>query len=307
MAAMTDQAVAVRARGKARTQHRAARWYGAAFVAPALIYLVALMVYPLGYSVWASLTNLRMTSPIVHFVGFDTYRESLANEQFHNSVVVTIIFLVASVTLETVLGFALALSFSRMRGSHPIMRALIMLPMMATPVTVGLIWKLMLNSDFGILGYVGELIGLGRILWLSEPGLALVSIIVMDIWQWTPFMFLILLAGLEGLPADLFEAARVDGAKSRQILMRITIPLMGRITVIAVAFRLMFAIATFDTVFVLTKGGPALGTDLITLFIQREGLVNLNIASASAVSFVVLAAVLIAVTLLFKRRLAHAR
>jgi multiple sugar transport system permease protein len=304
---MTDQTVGLRARAKPRAQGCAARWYGAAFVAPALIYLIALMIYPLGYSVWASFTNLRMTSPIVHFVGFDTYREALANEQFHNSIVVTFIFLVASVTLETVIGFALALSFSRMRGSHPIMRALIMLPMMATPVTVGLIWKLMLNSDFGILGYVGELVGFGRILWLSDPTLAVVSIIIMDIWQWTPFMFLILLAGLEGLPADLFEAARVDGAKFRQVLMRITIPLMGRITVIAVAFRLMFAIATFDTVFVLTKGGPALATDLITLFIQREGLVNLNIASASAVSFVVLAAVLIAVTLLFKRSLAHDR
>jgi multiple sugar transport system permease protein len=304
---MTDQPLDTRTSKEARRRGRAAKWYGAAFVAPALIYLAALMVYPLGYSIWASFTNFRMTSPIVHFAGFDTYREALSNEQFHNSIFVTIVFLVASVALETVIGFALALSFSKMRGSHPVMRALIMLPMMATPVTVGLVWKLMLNSDFGILAYLGELIGLGRILWLSEPNLALVSIIIMDIWQWTPFMFLILLAGLEGLPADLFEAARVDGAKSRQILTRITIPLMGRITVIAVAFRLMFAIATFDTVFVLTKGGPALATDLITLFIQREGLVNLNIAFASAVSFVVLAAVLIAAALLFRRRLAHDR
>ena len=304
---MTDQTIGTRTRLKQRSQGRSAKWYCIAFLAPALIYLTALMVYPLGYSIWASFTNFRMTSPIIHFVGFDTYRESLANEQFHNSIFVTIVFLMVSVTLETVIGFALALSFSRMRGTHSIMRALIILPMMATPVTVGLVWKLMLNSDFGILGYVGELAGFGRILWLSDPRLAVVSIIIMDVWQWTPFMFLILLAGLEGLPADLFEAAKVDGAKSRQILIRITIPLMGRITIMAVAFRLMFAVATFDTVFVLTKGGPALATDLITLFIQREGLVNLNIASASAISFVVLAAVQIAVVLLFRRGLVHGR
>jgi multiple sugar transport system permease protein len=290
-----------------RRRRGVAHRYGALFVVPALLYMGAVVLYPLLYSAWASLTNLRLTSPLTRFVGLDTYAEALGNAQLHNAVIVTAIFLASAVIAETLLGFALALSFSRMRGSHPIMRALIMLPMMATPVTVGLVWKLMLNSEFGILGYLGEVAGFGRILWLSDPTLALVSIILMDIWQWTPFMFLILLAGLEGLPADLFEAAKVDGAKPVQILWRITLPLMGRITAIAVAFRLMFAIATFDSVFVLTKGGPALGTDLITLFIQREGLVNLNIASASAVSFLVLAAVLLATTLLFRRSLGHGR
>jgi multiple sugar transport system permease protein len=291
----------------ARRRRGVAHRYGALFVVPALLYMGTVVLYPLLYSAWASLTNLRLTSPLTRFVGLDTYAEALGNAQLHNAVIVTAIFLASAVIAETLLGFALALSFSRMRGSHPFMRALIMLPMMATPVTVGLVWKLMLNSEFGILGYLGEVAGFGRILWLSDPTLALVSIILMDIWQWTPFMFLILLAGLEGLPADLFEAAKVDGAKPVQILWRITLPLMGRITAIAVAFRLMFAIATFDSVFVLTKGGPALGTDLITLFIQREGLVNLNIASASAVSFLVLAAVLLATTLLFRRSLGHGR
>jgi multiple sugar transport system permease protein len=290
-----------------RRRRRAEDRYGVLFVVPALLYMGAVVIYPLLYSAWAGLTNLRLTSPLTRFVGLDTYAEALGNAQLHNAVIVTAIFLLAAVVAETVLGFALALSFSRMRGSHPIMRALIMLPMMATPVTVGLVWKLMLNSEFGILSYLGELAGFGPILWLSDPTLALVSIILMDIWQWTPFMFLIMLAGLEGLPADLFEAAKVDGAKALQILIRVTLPLMCRITAIAVAFRLMFAIATFDSVFVLTKGGPALGTDLITLFIQREGLVNLNIASASAVSFLVLAAVLLATTLFFRRSLGHGR
>jgi multiple sugar transport system permease protein len=129
----------------------------------------------------------------------------------------------------------------------------------------------------------------------------------MDVWQWTPFMFLIVLAGLEGLPKEPIESAQVDGANRWQTLLFVILPLMRRIIMIAVAFRLMFAIATFDTVYVLTKGGPARATDLVSLFIQREGFVNLNIASASAISFLVLIAVLVVSTVLFKRDLADVK
>jgi multiple sugar transport system permease protein len=187
------------------------------------------------------------------------------------------------------------------------MRALLLLPLMATPVSVGLVWKLMLNSDFGIIVHAGSALGAGDVPWLADPTMAVVSIILMDVWQWTPFMFLILLAGLEGLPADLFEAAEIDGANRWHVLVGITLPLMAPIIAIALVFRFMFAIATFDSVFVLTKGGPALATDLITLFIQREGLMNLNVASASAASFLVLIIVFVAIRLMFRGVLASAR
>jgi len=278
-----------------------------AFVGPGFLYILLIVIYPLGFSLWASFTNMRLTSPIARFVGLDTYAQALGNEIFRESLIVTGLFLVTVVVLEFILGFALAFSFSRMRGTHPVMRALLLLPVMATPVSVGLIWKLMLNSDFGIITSWGELLGFGRVLWLSDPVLAFMSIVIMDVWQWTPFMFLILLAGLEGLPREPLESAAVDGASPLQSLVHVTLPLMKRIIVIAVVFRLMFAIATFDTVYVLTKGGPARATDLVTLFIQREGFVNLNIAFASAVSFLVLIAVLIATTLLFKRELSDAK
>jgi multiple sugar transport system permease protein len=280
---------------------------GAAFVGPAFCYIMLIVIYPLLYSLWASFTNLRLTSPITNFVGLDTYAQALSSEIFRDSLVVTALFLLASVVLEFILGFALAYSFSRMERTHPVMRALLLLPVMATPVSVGLVWKLMLNSDFGIVAGWGQLFGGGNILWLSDPTLAVLSIVVMDVWQWTPFMFLILLAGLEGMPKEPLEAAQVDGANQWQTLFRVTLPLMRRIIVIAVVFRLMFAIATFDTVYVLTKGGPARATDLISLFIHREGFVNLNIASASAISFLVLIAVLAITILLFKRDLADAK
>jgi multiple sugar transport system permease protein len=128
----------------------------------------------------------------------------------------------------------------------------------------------------------------------------------MDVWQWTPFMFLVLLAGLESLPREPFESAEVDGASWWQTLTLVTLPMLRRVATVAIVFRLMFAIATFDSVFVLTKGGPARATDIITLFIHREGFVNLNISFASAVSFLLLIVVLAVVTLLFRRSLASA-
>ncbi|MGF7158813.1 multiple sugar transport system permease protein [Rhodoligotrophos appendicifer] len=274
---------------------------GLLFFAPAAVFLLVTLIYPLLFSLYASFTNLRLTSPITRFVGFDTYAMVLSGSLFRSSLFLTVIFLVAAIALEFVIGFALALSFKSMRRTHPILRALLMLPLMATPVSVGLIWKLMLNSDFGIISYAGQQLGLGTLLWLADPMLSMVSVIIMDVWQWTPFMFLILLAGLEGLPEDVFEAAEVDGSRSFNLLWNVTLPLMARIIVIALAFRIMFAIATFDTVFVLTKGGPARATDLITLLIQREGLVNLNVASASAMSFLVLLLVTILSAITFKR------
>jgi len=274
---------------------------GLLFFAPAAVFLLVTLIYPLLFSLYASFTNLRLKSPITRFVGFDTYAMVLSGSLFRSSLFLTVIFLVAAIALEFVIGFALALSFKSMRRTHPILRALLMLPLMATPVSVGLVWKLMLNSDFGIISYAGQQLGLGTLLWLADPMLSMVSVIIMDVWQWTPFMFLILLAGLEGLPEDVFEAAEVDGSRSFNLLWNVTLPLMARIIVIALAFRIMFAIATFDTVFVLTKGGPARATDLITLLIQREGLVNLNVASASAMSFLVLLLVTILSAITFKR------
>ena len=283
---------------------RAAR-QGLRFFLPAGVFLTVILIYPMLYSLYASLTNMRLTSPITRFVGLDTYWSVLTNSAFGSSLALTLIFLVAAISLEFLIGFALALSFKSMRHTHPILRALLMLPLMATPVSVGLVWKLMLNSDFGIVPYIGQQLGFGTLLWLANPVLSMVSVIIMDVWQWTPFMFLILLAGLEGLPEEVFEAAEVDGSRSFDLLIHITLPLMSRIIAVALAFRVMFAIATFDTVFVLTKGGPARATDLITLLIQREGLVNLNVALASAMSFLVLLMVTAFSAFTFKRVLTN--
>lgn len=274
---------------------------GYALICPAMALIAAIAIYPLIYATWASFTNLRMTSPVWRYDFVGTYNGVISSSIFHHSLFVTAVFIAAAIILEFFIGFALALSFNAMRYTHPLLRALIMLPVMATPVSVGLIWKLMLNSDFGIITQLGEVLGLGRIPWLSNPSLALVSVVVMDVWQWTPFVFLILLAGLEALPKDVYEAAEIEGASWGQTFFLLTVPLVRPIMMLALVFRLMFAVATFDTVFVLTKGGPARATDLITLYLQRDGLVNLNLASASAASFLLLIVIYAGTKLLLKK------
>jgi multiple sugar transport system permease protein len=279
---------------------------GYLFAGPALAYVLLIIIYPLAYALWTSFRNTRLTSPVDQFVGLDTYALALTNPVFLDSLIVTAVFLLIAIGAEFVLGFGLALAFWRMRGTHPVLRSLLLLPIMVTPVTVGLVWKLMLNSDFGVLSRIGDMIGAGTIFWLSDPRLALAAIAIMDTWQWTPFVFLVVLAGLESLPREPFESAEVDGAGAFFTLRKVTLPLISRILMIALAFRLMFAVATFDSVFVLTRGGPARATDLVTLYIYREGFVNLNISYASAVSFLLLIAVLILVLSLFRRTIVNA-
>jgi len=279
---------------------------GYIFAGPALAYVLLIVIYPLAYALWVSFRNTRLTSPIDRFVGFDTYGLALSSMKFHHSLTVTAMFLVLAITTEFVLGLGLAMSFWRMRGIRSVLRSLLLLPVMVTPVTVGLCWKLMLNSDFGLLSHVGESIGIGRVLWLSNPRLAPFAVTLLDVWQWTPFVFLVVLAGLESLPNEPFESAEVDGAGALFTFRKITFPLIRRILMIALAFRLMFAVSTFDTVFVLTRGGPALATDLVTLYIYREGFVDLNISYASAASFLLLIAVFVLVLALFRRSIVNA-
>ena len=274
---------------------------GLCFLGPAFCYLILIIIYPMGYSLWASFTDLRLTTPGWEFVGFDTYVSALGNTVFRESLVLTVIFLSSAVVIEFILGFGLAYSFSRMKQTHSVMRALMILPLMATPVTVGLIWKLMLNSDFGIITMLTSKMGFGKVLWLSNTKVAMISVLFMDCWNWMPFMFLVLLAGFDGLPKEPFESAAVDGAGQWYTLFHVTIPLMRRVIVITLIFRLMFAVATFDSVFVLTKGGPARATDLIALFLFRQGFRNMNISFASAVSYLLLIVIFTVIFAVFRK------
>lgn len=181
----------------------------------------------------------------------------------------TLIFVVASVTLEMILGFLLALVVSGVARGKGLVRTLMILPILVPPVAIGSMWKLVYNYDFGILNQALGLVGLGPVGWLSNTDLALWSVVIVDIWHWTPLVFLILFAGIEGLPREVLEAARVDGATTWKVVRRIVLPLMAPAIAVAFVFRSILAFKVFDQIFLLTSGGPGTATEVVSLRLYR--------------------------------------
>lgn len=257
-------------------------------VTPALLVIFAVVLYPLGYAVWVSLHGARLGDLSGGSIGIDTYGDVLGDHRFWRSISVSAVFLVVAVAIELVLGMALALLFSQPAPGMAFLRGILILPVLLSPVIIGILWKLLLNQEFGVVNKALRAIGLPAAPWLTDPTWAKGSIVLMDVWQWTPFMALLLAAGLHSLPEEVLEAAHVDGARPVYRFRTIVVPLLARVIFVALAFRLVFALSTFATVYVLTQGGPDLATDLFSLFIHREGLRNFNTSYAAAASLVVL-------------------
>lgn len=257
-------------------------------VLPALLVILAVVLYPLVYALWTSFRGARLGNLSGGGFTLQTFQDVLTDHRFWRSMSVSAVFLLTAVAIELVLGMGLALLFSRRAPGMGVLRGILILPVLLSPVIVGVLWKLLLNQEFGLVNNVLRAVGLSAAPWLTDPRWAKVSIVLMDMWQWTPFMALLLTAGLQGLPSEVLEAAHVDGARPAHRLRTIVLPLMARVIFVALAFRLVFALSTFASVYVLTQGGPNLATDLFSLFIYREGLRNFNTSYAAAASLVVL-------------------
>jgi multiple sugar transport system permease protein len=238
---------------------------------PALLVLLALTVHP-------AFNLLRMSVSTIEFVEgveawtFTPWRNVellLGDWVFRTALWNTFLFVVAAVSAEMVLGFAIALLVSRLSTAKGIVRTLMVLPILVPPVAIGSMWKLMYNFEFGVFNQALMAAGLAPVSWLGSVDYALWSIVAVDIWHWTPFVFLILLAGVEALPVDVLEAARVDGANRRQMLFRIIIPLMWPAISVALMFRTIFAFKVFDEVYLLTSGGPGTATEVVALYIYK--------------------------------------
>jgi multiple sugar transport system permease protein len=253
------------------------------------IILFALTIYPLFYSLILSLHKWSITKPAPwKFVGLRNYWDIICDLVFWRIVFNTFIFTFSAVTLEFIIGMALALLFNReLRGENTLRSALV-LPMMVPPILVGLLWLFMYKKDFGIINNMLKLLNIEPIPWLSRPFTAMVAIIIADTWQWTPFMFLLLLAGLRSLPQDIYESAKIDGASLWQSFRYITIPLLKPIIAIAVIVRFMDAFRIFDKIFQLTEGGPGISTETISHYIYRHGFRYFNMGYASALSYLAL-------------------
>ena len=234
-------------------------------LAPALLLLLAIVVYPLFYGVRESFLGYRYGHSIGS-VGLQNYKDLLSDPYFRDALWVTLKFVFLAVTLETVLGLGLALLAARELPLVRFARLALIIPMIITPIVVGIVFRLIYASDTGLLTIVSEKLGGGPVLILDKPTTAFLGLVFLDVWEWTPLMFLILLAGIQSLPVEPFEAARVDGAGSWRTFIDHTLPMLRPVIAVAVALRTIDAFTTFDQVFVLTGGGPGTSTQLISIY-----------------------------------------
>jgi multiple sugar transport system permease protein len=299
------------------------------FLMPAVFWVLLFTIFPLIYSLYASFHNVtnetiiervqvprldaegnpvlrpdgtprmrtqvnRETVTDWEFVGLDNFRRILDDPQVAEAVRVTAIFVVAAVTVEMLLGLLLAFLFNRELPGRPVLRMLMILPIFATPVAAGYLFFTIFYEEGGPLGWTG-------IPWLSHPNWALVSIIIVDIWQWTPFCFLVFLAALQGIPDDFLEAARLDTDSTLAIWREVILPQLVPVIVIVFLLRLAEAVKVFDVVASLTVGGPGNATQSLSYLSFRTGLRFFDVGYASAIAYTLLIAVMLVVTVLYKR------
>jgi multiple sugar transport system permease protein len=270
---------------------------------PCLLYLVAFSIFPLLYSLRLSFTDLAIAADSGKWVGLDNYVAVFADPFFWNAAVNTIVMVGSAVFLQVVLGVLLALFFNQhLRGSWFVRGALV-LPMLLTPIVVGVMWRAMLNPDWGILSWGVRELGLKPPNWLGSTDWAIRTLVIADTWQWTPFVFLVVYARLQGLPQHLFEAAQVDGAGRLALLRTITLPLLLPAIAFATIFRAIDAFRSFDLVFGLTYGGPARTTTTLSFLTFQNGFNFQHYGYAAAIAYVmvVILIILSTVTLRFVR------
>jgi multiple sugar transport system permease protein len=255
-------------------------------VGPTAVVLGLFTLFPIGYLLWVSLQT--GTGQKLHFTGADNYGLVATDPGFWDAIRVSALYVGTTTGVELVLGFVLALVLSRKLRGLGIVRTLLIIPMAMTPVVVGLTWRLLYTPPFGLVNYTASLAGIDLPPMLTDPVLAFVAVVIVDVWQWTPFMMLLVLAGLQSLPNEPFEAAAVDGASRLQALRYLTIPMLRGIVLVALIFRGVDAFDTFDTIFVLTRGGPGTATQTLTMFDFFEAFRWFHFGYAAAVAVVML-------------------
>lgn len=265
------------------------------FIAPAFIVLLIILVYPLGYSFWLSFHQwtLRTFRQGIPFVGLQNYLDLLSNPEFLKSLQITFTFVILAIAIEFIFGMGLALLLNNDLKGKGIIRSIILLPMMCTNVVIGLTWRLLLNYEFGIVNYYLRQLNFLPVEWLSSPKVALGSVILVDVWNTTSFVALMLLAGLQSMPDEPFESAKIDGASSFQTFFYLTLPLLRQSILVALLWRLIDTFRIFDVVYLLTAGGPARSTETVSIYVYRYGFQLFNLGFASAASYIMILILLV--------------
>ncbi len=270
------------------------------FLMPAVIWILVFTVFPLLYAIYTSFFSFRY-GKINQFVGLDNFGRLFTDANLHGALWITLTFVVVTVTIEMVLGFSLALVFNHDIYGKNVWRALMVLPLFATPVAMGYLGITLFYETNGPVNAFISALGGNPPPWLSNPFWAPIAVMLIEIWQWTPFVFLVALAALQGLPEDIYEAAKVDGGSPFQLFYHITLPLMTPILFLILLLRVVEAFKVFDIATSLTSGGPGRATEVYSLFTYRTGLRFFDHGYAAAQGFLLLIIVSIVISLLFSR------
>lgn len=273
-----------------------------AFLTPTLIFLAVTALFPLLYSVYLSFFRVKLNMPNQKpvFVGLSNYIKMISDDMLHVSTWNTTVFAFISVALEVILGLMVAMVICSDKMWSRVVTSLFMIPMIMAPVAIGTLWRMMMDASTGVLNYFLSLFGVGSIQWLADPTMAKISVLLVNVWQLTPWVTVICSAGLKALPQDCIQAALVDGANPQQIFWKIVLPLIKPVLVIVIMMRFTDAFKVFDTIYTMTNGGPGTATEMLPNFIYKQGLkyYDAGYAAALAIVFVLLMAL---ITLFFLR------
>ena len=254
-----------------RRSDKASTWL---FLAPALIFLSITALFPLLYSLYLSFFKLKLNLPnqVPSFVGLENYIRMFTDSMLHTSTLNTILFAVISVALEVALGLMLAMILCSDKMWARIVTSLFMIPMIMAPVAIGTMWRMMLDGTTGVINYLLSFLGVAPIQWLSNATMAKIAVLLVNVWQLTPWVAIICVAGLKALPGECIQAALVDGATPRQIFWKVVLPLVKPVLIIVVMMRFTDAFKVFDTIYTMTNGGPGTATKMLPNYIYEQGL-----------------------------------
>jgi len=254
------------------------------FLFPTLVVLFGIAIFPLIYSIYLTVMNINLSKPQygVHFVGLGQFLQLAEDPAYLNSLLLTFQLSFVVIVLELTIGLLVALLYNELSTGKNIVRTVTLIPMILTPVAVGLLWRYMFQPVYGIINYLLTSVGLPPGTWHSAPSTALMSIAIIDVWQWTPFAILVMTAGIQSLPVEPFEAARIDGASRFQVFRNLTLPLLKPVILVVLIIRGLDSLKIFDTIYVLTRGGPGLSTQVFNVNLYKEGFAFFKISYAAA-------------------------
>ena len=272
---------------------RASRFTVAVYLAPAILVMAAACLYPVFTAFQLAGYKWEMGTPweSAQWVGLDNFISAFQNEQVWSSLWTTLLFAGVCVAAEMVLGIALALALEHPVRGMSIFRTIFILPMMIAPIAVGLAWRYMFDAQFGLINAALGLVGIKGLTWLADPTLAFIAIVIADIWQWTPFVFIMMLAALASVDSAVIEAARIDGARWWQQIFLVKLPMIMHVIAITLMMRLIDAFRVLEVIYVLTFGGPGNSTEILALHIYKTAFVGQQMGVAAAVSVLLLVVV----------------